>query len=133
IFDNTVNPIEMDLMNLIPGWREVIPEFKTSEGFVENGDGTVSFTNYGLGIMFLPSGLGYYGNPQGGGIPAYSNLMFKFELYQSEINDHDNDGIPSYLEDLNGDMNLYNDDTDGDGIPNFIDTDDDGDRVLTIN
>ncbi|WP_051209993.1 FKBP-type peptidyl-prolyl cis-trans isomerase [Gelidibacter mesophilus] len=131
-FDGTVTPADFDLMNLIPGWREVIPEFKTSENYMENADGTVSYNNYGLGMMFLPSGLGYYSNPTTT-IPAYSNLMFKFELYQSEIADHDGDGIPSYMEDLNGDKNLFNDDTDENGVPNFLDADDDGDRVLTIN
>lgn len=45
--------------------------------------------------------------------------------------DYDLDGIPTILEDLNGDGNLENDDTDGDGIPNFLDNDDDGDMVLT--
>ncbi|MGC1632986.1 MAG: FKBP-type peptidyl-prolyl cis-trans isomerase [Gelidibacter sp.] len=132
-FDGSATPVEFDLMNLISGWRDVLPEFKTAEGYTENGDGTVTYNNYGLGVMFLPSGLGYFGNPPSGNIPAYSNLMFSFELYQSEINDHDGDGIPSYMEDLNGDKNLFNDDTDGDGIPNFLDNDDDGDRILTIN
>ncbi|MGX1025130.1 hypothetical protein [Psychroflexus sp. MBR-150] len=46
-------------------------------------------------------------------------------------NQDDNDGIPAELEDINGDGNLFNDDSDGDGIPNFIDTDDDNDNVLT--
>ena len=132
-FDGTVTPIDLDLVSLIPGWREVVPTFKTSEGFDENGDGTVSYNNYGLGVMFLPSGLAYYGSPSSPIIPSYSNLIFKFALYQSEILDHDGDGIPSYLEDLNGDKNLYNDDTDKDGIPNFLDSDDDGDRTLTKN
>lgn len=132
-FDGTVTPINFDLMALIPGWREVIPQFKTAEGFVENGDGTVTYNNYGLGVMFLPSGLAYYASSPSVSIPVYSNLMFKFELLQSEINDHDGDGIPSYMEDLDGDKNLYNDDTNGDGIPNFLDADDDGDRVLTRN
>ena len=45
--------------------------------------------------------------------------------------DYDFDGIPTTLEDLNGDGNLENDDTDGDGIPNFLDNDDDGDMILT--
>lgn len=43
----------------------------------------------------------------------------------------DNDGIPAELEDLNGNGNLEDDDTDGDGIPNYLDADDDGDNVLT--
>jgi hypothetical protein len=43
----------------------------------------------------------------------------------------DNDGIPSELEDINGNGNLEDDDTDNDGIPNYLDADDDGDNVLT--
>ncbi len=133
-FDGSVTPVEIDLAGTIHGWREVIPEFKTAEGFVENGDGTVTYKNYGLGVMFLPSGLGYFNSPpMGSPISAYSNLMFSFELFQSDVNDHDGDGIPSYMEDLNGDKNLYNDDTNGNGVPNFLDPDDDGDRIATIN
>ncbi|MCF1192739.1 hypothetical protein LRR18_14175 [Mangrovimonas sp. AS39] len=44
----------------------------------------------------------------------------------------DNDGVPAELEDINGNGDLYDDDTDGDGIPNFLDADDDGDNILTI-
>lgn len=43
----------------------------------------------------------------------------------------DNDGIPAEFEDLNGNGDYEDDDTDGDGIPNYIDVDDDGDNVLT--
>ena len=139
-FDSSITPITVDMIGdltrenpgVIQGWRDVIPQFKTSESYVENGDGTVTYQNYGIGVMFLPSGLGYYENSQND-IPAYSNLMFKFELFQSEILDHDGDGIPSYMEDLNGDKNLFNDDTNSNGVPNYLDPDDDGDRVLTIN
>jgi len=45
--------------------------------------------------------------------------------------DDDNDGVPTLLEDINGNGNLEDDDTDGDGIPNYKDADDDGDNVLT--
>lgn len=45
--------------------------------------------------------------------------------------DDDNDGIPAEFEDLNGNGDLFDDDSDGDGIPNFLDVDDDGDNVLT--
>jgi len=45
----------------------------------------------------------------------------------------DNDGIDADLEDINGDGNLENDDTDGDGLPNYLDMDDDGDNVPTAN
>ena len=45
--------------------------------------------------------------------------------------DYDDDTALNGDEDTNGDGNLANDDTDMDGIPNFIDTDDDGDLILT--
>ncbi|WP_430412507.1 T9SS type A sorting domain-containing protein [Kordia sp.] len=45
--------------------------------------------------------------------------------------DTDSDGVSTMDEDVNGDGNLGNDDTDGDGIPDFVDEDDDGDYVLT--
>ncbi|MFD2917539.1 FKBP-type peptidyl-prolyl cis-trans isomerase [Psychroserpens luteus] len=132
VFDSTVNPITLDLIGVIPGWRDVIQDFKTAEsGPVINEDGTVSYSNYGLGVMFLPSGLAYFNSPPYT-IPTYSNLIFKFELYTSEPNDHDGDGVYTHLEDLDGNENITDDDTDGDEIPNYIDIDDDGDGVLTI-
>lgn len=45
--------------------------------------------------------------------------------------DFDTDNAASEIEDVNGDSNLANDDTDFDGIPNYLDNDDDGDLVLT--
>lgn len=45
--------------------------------------------------------------------------------------DTDGDQILDINEDVNGDNNIENDDTDGDGIPNYQDPDDDGDGVLT--
>jgi FKBP-type peptidyl-prolyl cis-trans isomerase FkpA len=142
IFDGSVNPVTFDLTSLIPGWRKVLTDFKTAESFADNVDGTVNFINHGLGVMFLPSGLAYFsGAPTG--VSSYSPLIFKFELLQMAQNDHDGDGVPSYLEDLNGDgeytinyddlTDVTDDDTDGDGIPNYADTDDDGDGILTIN
>lgn len=131
VFDSTVNADNpLDMINLIQGWREVIPQFNASTSFTINPDGTVSYTNYGLGVMFIPSGLGYFSGATVG-IPPYSNLVFKFTLFKTEVNDHDEDLVPSYLEDLDGDNNIFNDDTDGDNIPNYFDVDDDGDGVLT--
>ncbi|MFG6686129.1 hypothetical protein ACGK9U_06080 [Mariniflexile sp. HNIBRBA6329] len=49
------------------------------------------------------------------------------------LTEDDNDGIPAALEDVNGNGDLTDDDTDGDGIPNYLDEDDDGDNVLTKN
>lgn len=140
IFDSAVTPVDFDLTSLVPGWRKVMPFFNASVSFVDNGDGTVDYTNHGAGVMFLPSGLGYFNNSTPG-ISAYTPIAFKFDLYQTSIADHDNDGIPSYLEDINGDGEFTlnsdtdtkdGDDTDSDNIPNHFDDDDDGDGVLTI-
>ncbi|MEL0267084.1 MAG: hypothetical protein VW945_06285, partial [Candidatus Poseidoniales archaeon] len=49
----------------------------------------------------------------------------------ANITDFDDDGIPDYMEDINGDGDYTNDDTDGDGLPNYNDTDDDNDGWLT--
>jgi len=131
VFDSTVNPAILDLVNLLQGWRSVLVQFSTSDGnYIINPDGTVEFNDYGFGAMFLPSGLAYFASAPSG-IPFYSNLIFKFELYQSAHNDHDNDGIFSHLEDLNNNQNVYDDDTDEDNIPNFLDSNDDNDSLTT--
>ncbi|WP_347922272.1 FKBP-type peptidyl-prolyl cis-trans isomerase [Pontimicrobium sp. SW4] len=132
VFDNSVNPVDFDLTSLIRGWALAIPEFSTSESFVENGDGTVSYYNPGVGVMFLPSGLGYFSGVSPG-IPIYSPLIFRFELFQTRVNDHDGDGVPSYLEDIDGDLNVANDDTNDNTVPDYNDPDDDGDGVSTFN
>lgn len=146
VFDSAVTPVDFDLApntpeSVITGWGKVMPHFKTSLGdpIIEN-DGSVTYENHGVGVMFLPSGLGYFSASRGG-LPAYSPMVFKFDLLQMKQNDHDNDGVPSYLEDLNGDGEFTVadpdddsktfDDTDGDGIPNYFDNDDDGDGILT--
>ncbi len=140
VFDSAVNPVSFGLTSLVPGWRKVLPDFNTAESFIDANDGTVDFVNHGVGVMFLPSGLGYFNNTQTK-IPAYSPIIFKFELLQMFENDYDGDGIPSYLEDLNHDgeftVNYENnkdttdDDTDGDFYADYEDTDDDGDGILT--
>ncbi len=149
VFDSAVTPVNFDLVGdgvntfgLIPSWRKVLPTFNIAESFVDGSDGSVDYINFGLGVMFVPSGLAYFSNATPG-IAAYTPIIFKFELLQTQVIDHDGDGVPSYLEDLNGDgefnVNFNNledttdDDTDGDRLPNYIDRDDDNDGILTIN
>lgn len=151
-FDNTANPVGFDLQGFIvpkidrngrttlqkmggtvSGFAEGITEFKGASGFTINDDNTVNWNDdYGIGAIFFPSGLGYF-SESSTTIPAYSPLIFSFQLYNSNQTDHDGDGIPSYLEDLDGDMNILNDDTDRDGLPNNSDTDDDNDGTPTKN
>ena len=135
LFDASSNqPIKFYLSNpgLRVGFAQAMLKLKTGDSIMENGDGTVSFENYGVGVAFMPSGLAYFNSPAGS-IPAYSPLIFKLDAISYEKNtDFDGDGIPSILEDLNEDGNLNNDNTDGDPLPNHNDTDDDGDGIPTI-
>ena len=131
VFDSSSTPVDFDLTSTIAGWGRVLPEYNNAEDFEINSDGTVTYNNPGIGIMFLPSGLGYY-SAAAGSVPVYSNLIFKFKVFQSELNDHDFDNVPSHLEDLNGDYDLTNDDTDDDTFADFVDSDDDNDGTLTI-
>lgn len=132
-FDGSPNPIWFDLINNIRGFYEVMDEFRGSTSFQENPDGTISFDdNFGIGTVFIPSGLAYYSAPpSGAGIAAYEPIVFNIQLYRSIEADHDQDGVPSWMEDINEDRRLTNDDTDGDNIPNFADVNDDGDGTLT--
>ena len=106
--------------------------FDRWKDFIINEDGTVKFDNYGKGLIFMPSALGYYSSVSLS-IPAYSPLIFSVNLHRVNQSDHDRDGILSINEDINGDGNPLNDDTDGDGLPNMNDFDDDGDGVPTFN
>jgi len=131
-FDSSVFPIRFDLTQIVPGLSEAIVEFNASTGYVLNGDGTTTYQNYGIGAAFMQSGLAYYSTPPPG-IPVYSQLIFTFELVETELGDQDFDTVPSIYEDINGDGSVLDDDTDSDGIPNFGDVDDDGDGRLTKN
>ena len=131
IFDSSISPVDFDLTATIAGWGRVLPEFNNAEDFIINSDGTVTYNNPGVGIMFLPSGLGYY-SAAAGSVPVYSNLIFKFKIFQSEVNDHDFDNVPSHLEDINGNYDLTDDNSDDDTFADFVDSDDDNDGTLTV-
>lgn len=115
---------------VIPGFREGLIKFKTSEGFTDNVSGETVYHNHGIGAVFIPSGIGYFSSAVSE-IPAYAPVFFRFRVITRSDTDYDLDGVPSHLEDLDGDGFGSNDDTDGDGLPNFVDNDDDGDGVLT--
>ena len=55
-----------------------MPEFKIGN-YVANSDGTFSFSDYGAGVMFIPSGLAYF-NIEAGSISSYTPIIFNFKL-----------------------------------------------------
>lgn len=120
----------LSLDNVIPGWTYGMQLFHSGINVSEE-NGKIAFAEYGEGFLFIPSGLGYGNNVQGV-IPANAPLIFTIQLQFAEAVDHDNDGVASRYEDVDGDGVLQNDDTDGDNLPDYFDIDDDGDGIKTI-
>jgi len=133
VFETLLYPQQrFGLDKTIIGWGEIFPFFKTGTYDATPSPDPATYTNFGAGVMFLPSGLAYYGASTST-IPAYSPLVFSFKLYDLKRADQDLDGVYSVDEDLNHDGDFTNDDTDGDGKQNYLDIDDDGDGYLTKN
>ncbi|WAC02012.1 hypothetical protein N7U66_19655 [Lacinutrix neustonica] len=116
---------------VVSGFREGIVEFNASTGFTENGNNEITYDDHGIGAVFIPSGLGYFAVPPSTVIPQYSPLIFTLRVVSRSNTDWDEDGIPSHMEHPDGDYSGSDDDTDGDSFVNFVDSDDDGDGVLT--
>lgn len=116
--------------SVISGYRQILTKIKTASSITENTDGTLSYNNPGRVVVFIPSGLAYFNSAQLK-IPGYSPIIFDITLASKQLADHDNDGVLSIYEDINGNGDFWDDDTDGDGIPDFLDLDDDGDGYTT--
>ena len=128
---DTNSNIWFTLNGVIRGWSHGFTNFKGGKNITDNGP--ITYENGGNGVLFVPSGLAYSNTGQG---PIQPNecLLFYIDLYDIvKDTDHDNDGVPSINEDIDGNGDSRDDDTDSDGIPNFFDLDDDGDGTLTIN
>lgn len=117
------------LTSVIRAWTEIVPFFKTGNKTVTQGQPTL-YSNFGAGVVFVPSGLGYFNQAQVN-IPSYSPLIFNFKLYDLVRSDQDGDGILSIYEDLNQNGIFTDDDTDGDGVYDYLDADDDEDGYFT--
>lgn len=130
-FDESNTPVWFEMTRLIKGWGEILPEFKTGNHNYDDLTGVVTYSGFGSGIMFLPSGLGYY-NASTEDISPYSPLIFNFKLKKLNYVDHDYDRIDSRFE-INVDADGKFADTDGDGYPDYLDQDDDNDGYSTKN
>ena len=134
VFDSSTSPTVFNLSGVVRGFGNGVAKLRGGAGPMENGDGTVNFDDSGIGLIIMPSGLGFFNNAQSALLPAFTPLIFEVELLSFiENTDTDSDNIPSILEDLDGNGILNDDDTDEDGLPNYFDADDDNDGTLTIN
>ncbi len=141
IFDSNITYTWQYLPFFLRGYAAGVSQFKVGGEVISNIDGTVDITGSGIGLMFIPSGLAYFDNPPlGSGIFNYDILVFQVDTgLFIESTDYDNDGIPSFMEDLNNNGNLSDDNSDesvelssGFGfIPDHLDIDDDQDGILT--
>lgn len=137
VFAEAKTPVPLDLPRsnsaiVTRGTIAGVTEFQGAGGFIENPDGTLNYEDdFGIGAVFIPSGLGYFQNPPTLSVKPYDPIIVTFQLFAAVQMDHDGDGIPSYMEDVNGNGFLDDDDTDKDGTPNYLDPDDDGDGIPT--
>ena len=120
IFDKSLTPIWFDLTSVVTGFKEGVSEFKPGD-FSLNNDNTVNYQNYGQGLIFMPSGLGYFAQSSSL-IPEYSPLIFKISLFTIKKTDHDGDGILT-VDEYDIDNDGVPDDTDGDGLLDYLDKD----------
>ena len=135
-FDASETFLWQELPFTVRGYANGIAKIQsgTTDGLTVNNDGTFSYSNSGIGLVIMPSGLAYFsGTGSSGRLPRYANLVFAIELGNYIYDtDSDNDGVPSILEDVNGNGYLFDDNTDGNDIfADFQDGDDDGDGVST--
>lgn len=131
VFDEASSPVWFDLGTLIQGWQELYPLFKIGNAVTDINTGLTSYSDFGSGVMFVPSGLAYF-NRVSGTISSYTPIVFSFKLLNLRYKDHDGDKILSKYE-YGGPTSGTALDSDADGKPDFIDFDDDNDGILTKN
>jgi len=129
IFDQAKSPVWFKLNRVIGGWTKIMSLFKSGTT-APGANNSITYANFGAGVMFLPSGLAYYNSAQAN-IPAYSPLIFTFSLKKVNYTDDDYDRIDSRYEGFDEVKQKYTKDTDGDGRLDYLDQDDDGDGYLT--
>lgn len=135
-FDAASNPVWFLLFDngsnkeTIKGWHEIFPEFKRGNFSFDSVTGITTFSDFGAGVMFVPSGLAYF-NQSAGTIAAYSPIIFSFKLMNLRYKDHDGDKILS-KDEYGGPATGTALDTDGDGKPDYGDYDDDNDGKITF-
>ncbi len=119
--------------------HDFLPQYKAGT-YTEVGDGSVEFSDYGNFVVFVPSGLAQFNRAitvdQNRYIPSYTPLVVQIKTFYVNT-DLDGDHVPNVVEDLNGDGDPTNDNTDDPdhkdpaNLPNYLDPDDDGDHLRT--
>lgn len=117
------------LPQTIMGFRYGVSYFKSGERVIYP-DESFGYENTGNGVFFMPSGLAY-GRNGSSSIPGNSPIYYFFDLGSVVVADADQDLVINNKEDIDGDGDVSNDDTDGDLVPDYLDIDDDNDGTAT--
>lgn len=89
--DSQPKPFVMDAPSN-PGLKEVLREFNAGTDFEINDDGTVTYTGYGIGAAFIPSGLAFFNQPPlGSTIGYYNQLIYTFHTKAMKAKESDED------------------------------------------
>ena len=131
-FDQSEQKIWFTGLSTVQGFYELYPFIKRGTWEVDSTTGLIRYDGFGTAVAIMPSALGYYGSQSAP--RQYAPLIFAVDLYTFATADHDEDSVPTSVEDIDGNNHFRDDadDTDGDGIPNYLDNDDDGDGIPTI-
>ncbi|WP_395053930.1 T9SS type A sorting domain-containing protein [Flavobacterium sp.] len=134
--DYYLNYIRDHALNLsynLSGYNLVLFPSDTDYNNNSNPITTNNYQNIEANTQFCSLKLTYSGS---GNYYDEPNLLYYFSCHilatNSSNGDFDNDNIVNSIEDLNSNLILIDDDTDGDRIANYRDIDDDGDLVNTI-
>lgn len=74
-------PFVLDNKASNTGLKEALKEFNAAENFIDNEDGTIDYEGYGIGAVFVPSGLAFFNNPPlGAPIGYYNQLIHTFQV-----------------------------------------------------
>ncbi len=117
------------LPQTIMGFRYGVSYFKSGERVIYP-DESFGYENTGNGVFFMPSGLAY-GRNGSSSIPGNAPIYYFFDLGSVVVADADQDLVINNKEDIDGDGDVSNDDTDGDLVPDYLDIDDDNDGTPT--
>ncbi|UWX55950.1 FKBP-type peptidyl-prolyl cis-trans isomerase [Maribacter litopenaei] len=61
LFDASSNqPVTFNLSGVVRGFGNGMEYLKTGTNLIVNDDGTVTYSDYGIGAIFIPSGLAYF-------------------------------------------------------------------------
>ncbi|MBC9930315.1 gliding motility-associated C-terminal domain-containing protein [Chitinophaga qingshengii] len=116
-FDNTITQAKIPAFQ---GEGEVVVNIIGDDAFEQNETFIVKMQN-----VTVPSGQ----NTPAFGDPVKATGVILNDDAMCKTCDTDGDGLTDEQEDINGNGDPFDDDTDGDGIPNFLDLDSDGDGI----